>query len=62
MDPGFYAPVNQLLLRKAAEDAQAVADDFQEEASEAALAGNPARASYLEHMAMRVFRLPLSAP
>lgn len=52
--PGFYAPTNQLLLGLARRDVEQMRDRWQDEAAEAALAGNPQRAGYLEHLSARV--------
>ena len=46
--PGFYAQTNQALIAAAQRDAQALAEKWQDEASEAAIVGNPARAGYIE--------------
>lgn len=51
--PAFYSPVNQALLAAAGRDVQATRDRWEDEAAEAALAGNPKRAHYLEDLARR---------
>jgi hypothetical protein len=54
LEPAFYAPLNQLALALHRERLQALADRRYDEASEAALAGNPHRARYVEYWARRV--------
>jgi hypothetical protein len=54
LQPGFYAPTNQLLLKRAQRDTERLREQWQDEASEAALAGRPERAGYIEHMARRL--------
>jgi hypothetical protein len=46
--PGFYGRTNQLLLQAAGRSVTRLAEDWQDEASEFALAGNAERAGYLE--------------
>lgn len=46
----------RVLARCDAEGREALREDWQDEAAEAAVAGNPARARYLEHMGRRLLR------
>lgn len=48
LDPFFYEPINQMLISLAADDLQIVRDKWADEISEAAIAGNPKRAGYIE--------------
>lgn len=49
----YYAPVERYLRAAAARQGDALIEEWQEEAAEAALAGKPERAAYLEHMIRR---------
>ncbi len=44
----YYEPITQILMVKAAQDRLDLRDKWQDEASEAAVDGNPQRASYIE--------------
>jgi hypothetical protein len=48
LSPGFYTQTNRHLLDAARRDNLALADKWQDEASEAAVEGNPQRAGYIE--------------
>ncbi len=52
--PSFYEPVNQMLISMAADDLQQLREKWDDEASEAAMEGNPYRAGYIEHMLERL--------
>lgn len=47
-NPAFYERTNQILVQTHQERLAVIAEDWQDEAAEAALAGNPYRARYLE--------------
>jgi hypothetical protein len=49
-----YTPTNRMLIDIDREARQAIADRYYDEASEAALAGNPRRAQWCEMWARRV--------
>ena len=48
LDPFFYEPINQMLISMAADDLGNLRAKWYDEASEAALAGNPQKAGYIE--------------
>ena len=48
LQPGFYSQSNRALVAAFTRDRFAVIDRWQDGASEAALAGNPRRAAYIE--------------
>lgn len=48
LSPGFYTQTNLNLLAIARERQLALAEKWQNEAAEAAIAGNPQRAAYIE--------------
>jgi hypothetical protein len=50
---GYYGRTNILLLRKAQADLEAIMEDWQDDASEAAIEGNPQKAQYIEYMIKR---------
>lgn len=52
--PGDYAPTKMILKRMEQEGWAALHDKWIDEASEAALAGNPRKAQYLAYMATRI--------
>lgn len=52
--PAFYGRTNQVLIRRHDADLQALAEEWDDEASQAALASNPARAQYLYYMTERL--------
>jgi hypothetical protein len=52
--PGFYSDSNRLLVTVAAREHAAIGERWQDEASKAALAGNPAKAAYIEFMIARM--------
>lgn len=54
LEPGHYAPANQMLLHKEREGIEALAEKWRDEASEAAIQGKPERAGYIEHMIERL--------
>lgn len=56
---GYYSPVNVLLVERRRDVQRDLADRWQDEASEAAVMGNPARARHIESM---IARLVFGAP
>ena len=48
LSPGFYARPNLMLLEAAHRDVEQLREDWQDEASQAAVSGNPFRARYIE--------------
>ena len=56
---GYYSPVNLLLVRGRVEAQHELAERWQEEASQAAIDGNPARTRHIETM---IARLVFGAP
>jgi phage shock protein A len=53
---GFYARTNQRLIARVRREAEETRERWQDEAREAALAGRPGRAGYIEHMTGRLLR------
>lgn len=54
LKPGYYGKTNELFLRKHVIDMETLIDEWLEEASQAAVEGNPEKAGYIHHMAKRV--------
>lgn len=55
LTPGFFAPTNMMLLGALRDDTESIRDRWHDEASTAAINGNPARARYIEDLARRLF-------
>lgn len=47
--PGYYGSVNRILLEAWKRDVEGIREDIDDEVAEAALAGRPGHARYLEH-------------